>query len=788
MQNDYFTFSQWVRQRRQELHLTQQQLGALSCCAAETIRKIEADLRRPSPKVALLIAQALQLPLEVYPAFLRGARGETLDLPVTFDSAARVTTTTAGSLAQAHLSNFPGANSSIIGRDSEIMALGHMLSSGAPRLMTLIGPGGVGKTRLAIAAAEEMGRHTSPDGRYFVSLASIVDPALVLPTLAQTLDIKETPGKPLLAAVQRFLRDKAVLLVLDNFEHVLLAGMVVAELLHSAPRLTVLVTSRAPLHLIGEHVYEVHPLSVPTNPEADLSIMSQYNAVRLFIERAQAVKADFQFNDGNVLAVADICARLDGLPLAIELAAARIKILPPQALLSRLGKRLQILTGGAHDLPRRHQTLRDTIDWSYSLLDQAEQTLFAHLAVFVGSFSLEAAEALHTAIGSVGVNVLDGIQSLVDKSMLQQVDATRLGMLETIHEYALERLEERSDLHPVQRAHALYYLGLAEAAVPKLTGVEQRIWLDYLEAEYDNIRAALRWTLECQEKDAALRLCIALARFWWTRGYFQEGRSWLAQTIELSTVVEDTLYARGLYWLAILAKSQGDYEAAQQVLSTSLTLTQHAGDHYGIGMALNALGAVANAIGEHGRARRWYEEGLVLYRTLGDQERVATLLNNLGFTTLIQQDYEQADMLLEESLQLSRKLQDGQGMAFALNNLGLVALRQGNTERAYDLLTESLARFWALRDQRNSAEGLESLSELMVAQGKLVRAVRLLAAAGELRASIGAPRNMHEQRKYEMTLVHIRALLTEDEIVTAWAAGVAMSVEESIEYALYRAD
>lgn len=787
MQDDYLTFSQWVRQRRQELHLTQQQLGALSCCAAETIRKIEADLRRPSPKVALLIAQALQLPHEAYPAFLRGARGETLDLSTTLNTAPRIPTSDAHSLTQSNLSHFPGANSSIIGRDSEIMALHHILASGAPRLMTLIGPGGVGKTRLAIAAAEEMGQ-TFPNGRYFVSLASIVDPALVLPTLAQTLDIKEISGKPLLATVQGFLRDKAVLLVLDNFEQVLPAGTVVAELLHSAPRLTVLVTSRAPLHLIGEHVYEVHPLPVPTNPEADLAVMSQYNAVRLFIERAQAVKADFQFDDGNALAVADICARLDGLPLAIELAAARIKILQPQALLYRLGKRLQILTGGAHDLPRRHQTLRATIDWSYSLLDQTEQTLFAHLAVFVGSFSLEAAEALHDAIGGLGVNVLDGIQSLVDKSMLQQVDETRLGMLETIHEYALECLEESSDLSAVRRAHALYYLHLAEAAAPQLTGVEQHIWLDCLEAEYDNIRAALRWALDHHEKDAALRLCIALARFWWTRGYLQEGRNWLAQTIELSTAVEDTLYPRGLYWLAILAKSQGDYEAAQQALSTSLTLTQHAGDHYGIGMALNALGSVANAMGEHARARKWYEEGLVLYRTLGDQERVATLLNNLGFTKLIQQEYEQADMLLGESLQLSRKLQDGQGMAFALNNLGLVALRRGNTERAYDLLTESLARFWALRDLRNSAEGLEGLSGLLVAQGKAVRAVRLLAAAGELRTTIGAPRNVHEQSRYDDTFAHIRELLTEDEIATAWAAGVAMSVEEAIGYALHGAD
>ncbi|PLS82727.1 MAG: transcriptional regulator, partial [Chloroflexi bacterium] len=350
-----------------------------------------------------------------------------------------------------------------------------------------------------IAAAQSQ-RTSFPDGCFFVSLANITDPALVLSTIAQTFDVSEVPSQPLRASLQSFLREKVVLLVLDNFEQVLGAGILVGELLEAAPRLTVLVTSRAPLRLRGEHEYVVRPLAVPAKPAADRTEMLHYAAVRLFLERAQAVKTDFQFDDETAAAVAEITARLDGLPLAIELAAARVKILQPQALLKRLGKSLALLTGGAHDFPSRHQTLRATIDWSYNLLEPEEKLLFARLAVFVGSWSLDAAEAVCNAPGDLAVGLLDGIQSLVNKSMLQQVDGEpgepRFTMLETIHEYAAERLVDCDDIHDIQLQHALYFLKLAEEAEPQLTGMAQQVQLNRLDAEYENFRAALRWLVD----------------------------------------------------------------------------------------------------------------------------------------------------------------------------------------------------------------------------------------------------------------------------------------------------
>ncbi len=788
MDSEELSFGQWVRQRRQALHLTQQQLGALSGCAAETIRKIESDLRSPSPKVALLIAQALQLRPTVHMAFVRWARGDIVHMPALLsDNAPRVALSYGDSLVESVADNLPIATSSLVGRDGELSTLQRVLAQARVRLVTLTGPGGVGKTRLAIAAAQSQ-RTSFPDGCFFVSLANITDPALVLSTIAQTFDVSEVPSQPLRASLQSFLREKVVLLVLDNFEQVLGAGILVGELLEAAPRLTVLVTSRAPLRLRGEHEYVVRPLAVPAKPAADRTEMLHYAAVRLFLERAQAVKTDFQFDDETAAAVAEITARLDGLPLAIELAAARVKILQPQALLKRLGKSLALLTGGAHDFPSRHQTLRATIDWSYNLLEPEEKLLFARLAVFVGSWSLDAAEAVCNAPGDLAVGLLDGIQSLVNKSMLQQVDGEpgepRFTMLETIHEYAAERLVDCDDIHDIQLQHALYFLKLAEEAEPQLTGMAQQVQLNRLDAEYENFRAALRWLVDQREAKTALRLCNALGRFWWMRGHLREGLAWLKQVLDSDEAIEAKLRARGLYWMAILANQQGDYRAAERSLGMSLAISQQAQDRYATGLALNALGVVANAQGEHDRARQWYTEGLALYRDLGDQERIATLLNNLGFTKLIQHEYAQARELLEESLQLSNALEDAQGKAFGLNNLGLVALRMNDLERAQSMLRDSLAQFWQLRDQRNCAEALEGLAELAVAQGHALRAAQLLAAASALRMGVGAVRNAYEQHQYLAIQAAISANLEAPDLALATISGQGMSLEQAARYAL----
>lgn len=786
------TFGQWVRQRRQALHLTQQQLAALSSCAAETIRKIESDLRSPSPKIALLIAQALQLRPNVHQTFVRWARGDLTYVPALLnDNAPRVALSYGDPQVELRNGNLPFTTSSLIGRDLDLSTLQRSLVQGRMRLITLTGPGGVGKTRLALAAAEAQ-RASFPDGCYFVPLAPITDPDLVLSTIAKTIDVNELPGQTLCMTLQTFLRDKIMLLVLDNFEHVLSACTDIGKLLQGASRLTILVTSRTPLHLQGEHEYEVHPLAVPAKTEADQATLLQYDAVRLFIERAQAIKANFHFANDNTAAIADICAHLDGLPLAIELAAARVKILEPKALLQRLGRRLPMLTGGANDLPARHRTLRATIDWSYNLLEPEEQTLFARLAVFAGGGSLEAIEDVCNAAADLSLPVLDLIQSLVNKSMLQQVydqqGEPRFEMLETIYEYALERLTACHNQHDIRLQHAMYYLRLAEAAELELTCAGQQARLQSLEADHENFRTALRWLLQQGQRETVLRLCNALARFWWIRGYLQEGYDWLEQVLDTDESMAETLRARALYWAGILTIQWGNYTAAEQKLGISLALSQQAQDQYTEGLALNALGIVANAQGHPDRAQAWYETGIELYRSLNNQERVATLLNNLGYTKLIQQEYEQATTLLEESLHLSRELGDEEGIAFALNNLGLIALRMNDLAHAQSTLRESLARFWELRDQRNCTEVLEGLATLMAAEGKPVRAATLLAAGETLRTMIATVRSAYQQQQHVATLATIKSQIDEARLTRALNAGEAMTLEQAIRYALNEVD
>lgn len=792
MDTDNPSFGQWVRQRRQALHLTQQQLAALSSCAAETIRKIESDLRSPSPKIALLIAQALQLRPNVHQTFVRWARGDLTYVPALLnDSAPRVALSYGDPQVELRVGNLPFTTSSLVGRDLDLSTLQRILVQGRIRLITLTGPGGVGKTRLALAAAEAQ-RASFPDGCYFVPLAPITDPDLVLSTIAKTIDVNEIPGQPLWLTLQTFLRDKVMLLVLDNFEHVLAACTDVVNLLQGASRLTILATSRIPLHLQGEHEYEVHPLAVPARTEADHATLLQYDAVRLFIERAQAIKGNFHFANGQTAAIADICARLDGLPLAIELAAARVKILEPKALLQRLDRRLPMLTGGANDLPDRHRTLRATIDWSYNLLEPEEQTLFARLAVFAGGCSLEAIEEVCNAAADLSLPVLDLVQSLVNKSMLQQVHdqqgEPRFEMLETIYEYARERLTECHNQNDVANQHAMYYLRLAEAAERKLTSTGQQAQLQFLEAEHENFRTALHWLLQQEQRETALYLCNALARFWWIRGYLQEGYDWLEQVLDTDEVMSEGLRARALYWVGILTIQWGNYTAAEQKLSTSLALSQQASDQYTEGLALNALGIVTNAQGHPERAQIWYEKGIDLYRSLNNQERVATLLNNLGYTRLMQQAYEQATTLLEESLHLSRELGDEEGIAFALNNLGLVALWTNDLAHAQSTLSESLARFWELRDQRNCAEVLEGLAALAAAEGKPGRAATLLAASQELRTMIATVRTAYQQQHYVATLATIRSQLDTPNLTLALDAGKAMTLEQATRYALDAAD
>src|SRR5215204_5173059 len=477
--------------------------------------------------------------------------------------------------------NLPLQPTPLVGREKEVSEVCVLMGGDETRLLTLTGPGGIGKTRLALQAAADLLDDFS-DGTFFVSLATLREAELLLPAVAETLGVRETGEQPLDETLNDYLSERRLLLLVDNFEQVLGAAPAVTQLLAGAPGMKVLATSRAPLGLYGEHEFPVPPLSMPDlKSPPPLESLTQYEAVGLFLERAQAVKPDFKVTNESAPAVAEICVRLDGLPLAIELAAARIKMLPPKAMLKRLGSRLKLLTGGARDLPERQRTLRATIEWSHALLDEGEQVLFGRLAVFSGGRTLEAIEAICDAEGDLPVEVFDGVSSLLDKSLLRQEEGPngepRFVMLETVHEFAREKLGESAEAEEIRRAHAQYFLTLAEEAHPELKGPDQLEWLERLEAEQDNMRAALSWALERKVAEVALRLGGALGWFWSVRGYHSEGRRWLEEALALDGRGSPEVRAMALAGAAVLAEEQGDLDRAQEACQEGLELLAHEG-------------------------------------------------------------------------------------------------------------------------------------------------------------------------------------------------------------------
>jgi non-specific serine/threonine protein kinase len=654
-------------------------------------------------------------------------------------------------------------------------------------LLTLTGTGGTGKTRLALALAANL-LDSFMDGIWFVDLSAITDPFLVTPAIAQVLGVREAGQQALLETLKQAVRDRQLLLVLDNFEQVVTAAAEVAELLAVAPGLKLLVTSRTPLHISGEHEFPVPPLGLPdpTQP-ATSEGLSQYEAVALFIQRAEAARPDFQVTNQNAPAVAEVCARLDGLPLAIELAAARIKLLPPQALLSRLSNRLQLLTGGARDRPARQQTLRGTIDWSYSLLDGGEQVLFRRLAVFVGGCTVEAAEAVCTPDGRPGLDVLEGLGSLVDKSLLQQGTGPdsqpRFRMLETIREYALERLVGSGERDEIHRRHAEHYLVLAEAAEPELRGQHQALWLERLSREHDNLRGALGWALDRGDAELALRLSGPLWRFWEIR-HPSEGQRWLERALADSAGVAAAVRAKALNAAGNLAMRRFDDEQAAALHTACLALRRELGDQRGVAASLSNLGVVLWHQGKPAAARTLYEESLAAWRELGDAWSVAVLLNNLANALVDLGDTGAAGAMYDESLGLFRELGDRAYVAGVLNNLGKWAREQGDYARAAALSRESLVLRWELGDRPGVAVSLDNLAVVAQRRGQGQRAARLWGAAEVLREVLGFPLPPEDRAVHQRAVAAARAQLGEEACATAWAEGRALPLEQAIADAL----
>lgn len=737
-------------------------------------------------------------------------------------------------IGPAHLSgsNLPVQLTPLVGREQEVAAVSEILRSPEVRFLTLTGPGGVGKTRLGIEAAKEVIGEFA-DGVRLVSLAPVRNSDLVVSTVAQTLGLKEVGKRSLFERLKAYLRDKRLLLFLDNFEHVAEAAPVVTELLAAYPYLKALITSRASLRLSGEHEYPIPPLQLPDSGELpDPERIGSSESVALFVERARAARPDFELTGENARTVAEICTRLDGLPLAIELAATRVKLLPPETMLARLEHTLPLLTGGWLDMPARQRTLRSTLRWSHDLLDEGEQRLFRRLSVFAGGCTLQAAEAVCDTADYPLPGTLEKLEGLIDKSMVRReeevdTDQPRFTMLETIQEYALEQLKASGEEETFRRAHAGYYQALAEEAEPKLTTAEQVAWLGRLEADHNNLRAALRHLAGRGEAEEALRLAGALWRFWYLRGHLTEGRRWLEETLTLSDGGSAALRAKALGGLGYLSWSQGDFERAKALFEESLGLSRRECERREAAAALNGLGRVASyARGDHAAARGFYEEALTIHRELGDGWGIAKSLYFSGVAATFQEDHAAAHPLLEEALETFREVGDREGIADSVGVMGMMALSRANHEEARSLVEEAREIMEILRDRPGIIKALSVLGDVSLNQGRPraahelyeralailqdvedewwiawclegvagvatvqeqpARAARLFAAAQALRDAIGAPRPPAYRSYYEHNLAAARNLLDETAFAAAWQEGQAMTSEQAIEYALER--
>ena len=718
--------------------------------------------------------------------------------------------------------NLQGHSTPLVGREDAVAALAQLLQKDAVRLVTLTGPQGAGKTRLALHVAVEVHSRFA-DGVTVVMLAALSDPDLAISTIGHALGVEDNTSRPLLEVVKDYLHDKHLLLVVDTAGQTVDYGLVLTGLLSIAPHIKILLSNRSPLQLPGEHEFKVAPLALPDR--ADLPPMErldEYASIRLFLERAKAVNPDFSITLENAPAVVEICAQLDGLPLGIELVAARSKTYSPQALWQTLEGYLKFQSPGARHQFERQQTLRATLNWTYGLFSESEQRVASLAGIFPGGFTLEAIAAVSER--EIADSQLETLASaLIEHSWIQRPSDTsqpvRFSLLNTIREYALERLQEHTPMLRIYQRWADYYARLVERAEPELTGSQQALWLERLDDEYANLRAVLRWSLD-QRHGASLPLAAGLWRFWLMRGYVGEGRRWMESALAQNPGAPSDIRAKALNGLGTLVSVQGDYAAAKEHFTTSLALQRALGNIQGAGFALNNLGLVASEQGDYGRAARLLRQSLTVWRSLDDPRQIAITLSNLGVMALEQGDYPEAIQYLEESLTNWRALKNSWGIAIVLINLGEAVYNQADTARASELLveglglcrqvgdprlltaalitlayiaierktygearvtlTESLQLAHEGGDKRGLARALEASAMLLAAQSQAHAAAHLLGAAEALRDTIGTPLPPADRPRYDRLAATIRAALDPAAWADVWRAGQTANIAHVI--------
>jgi non-specific serine/threonine protein kinase len=784
----------YLRTRRLRAGLTQQDLAERAGLTVETIGGVERGLRRRLyPHTARALAEALNLSpdererlvaLAHGPSRARGVQPPTR--PVDSDGMDAV--------VESPRHNLPAAQTRLIGREQQLAEISARL--GQTRLLTLTGAGGIGKTQLAIEAARaELDRFS--DGVWFVDLAPLTDPALVAQAVSEVLSLRATPEQPFPQVLSAWLSARQVLLLLDNCEHLLDAcARLVATLVQTCPRLTVIATSRERLGVAGEEVCHVPPLALPPAGwsvgagVADAGVLA-FAAVRLFHDRAWAIRADFSVTAANATAVVEICRTLDGLPLAIELAAARVGVLSPQQIATRLADRFALLARGRRDAPSRHQTLRALVDWSYEALTDAERTVLRRLAVFAGGWTLEAAEAVCSEPGSDEQRVLDLLAVLVEKSLVVldlQGDEVRYRLLESIRAYAAEKLDEAGDTAATQQRHAAHFLAVAERWAPELRGPSQAEWMRRFDVEHNNLRAALRWALAHGDTDIAVRLCAAVWRFWYTKGAFVEGHAWLTAACVEPPRGSVSARAELLYALGGFTNLLGKRSEARSALEESAMLSEEAGNREGTANALDLLGLIELYNGDSARARMLFEQTLPIRRALGQPWGIAMTLDKLANLAFLEGDPAAAQPLYAESLEYMRRAGYQLGIATELIALGRVAHQLADDATAMRRLREALLLSRDLDAQEHIAFCLDGLAGILGARGDAVAAARLFGAGEALRRTVVSLRPGRLQADYERDRAAVEAALDAEAFAAACAAGAALPLAHAIAEAIALAE